>query len=233
MNKGNILLVEDNRRINEINTRILVKEGYYVESVDTLCEANKLIFEKEIDIILLDVDMPDGDGIEFCKSIREKTDAHIIFLTSSTQHENRIQGLEVGGDDYITKPYKLDEMLIRVKAAFRRRNILLNSSSKNIIEQGNLKLNTVSIRAFINGIDLKLTPREFSILLLLAESNNKTLTAEYIYESVWKTPLIDDKNALQAIVSKLRNKLVLKNYNIRFIKGEGYVLENEDDISKL
>ena len=194
MDKKIVLLIEDNIKLNEINTRALETEGYIVDSVNTLYQARKIYLTKEIGVILLDINMPDGDGIKFCKEIRNKTDAYIIFLTSSTDHENKIKGLEVGGDDYITKPYKIDEMLMRVKVAFRRINSLKDSSMNVIIEKENFKFNKISLKVFINGEDIFLTPKEFSVLLLLVENINKTLTAEYIYESVWKVSKIEDKN---------------------------------------
>ena len=230
MDKKIVLLIEDNIKLNEINTRALETEGYIVDSVNTLYQARKIYLTKEIGVILLDINMPDGDGIKFCKEIRNKTDAYIIFLTSSTDHENKIKGLEVGGDDYITKPYKIDEMLMRVKVAFRRINSLKDSSMNVIIEKENFKFNKISLKVFINGEDIFLTPKEFSVLLLLVENINKTLTAEYIYESVWKVSKIEDKNALQAIISKLRKKLKPKKYNIKYIIEKGYLLIKENNL---
>jgi len=112
---SSILLVEDNEELNEINRRMLVYEGYEVLTARTLVDARKLLSARKPDVILLDVIMPDGDGIDFCGEIRETTDAHILFLTSKDADVDRIRGLDSGGDDYITKPYKLEEMLSRVR----------------------------------------------------------------------------------------------------------------------
>jgi DNA-binding response OmpR family regulator len=115
-----VLLVEDNPKLNEINRRALEKAGCAVLTALTLHEARAYMAQNAPDVILLDVMLPDGDGINFCGEIRDATDAHILFLTSKTEYENRVRGLETGGDDYITKPYKLEEMLARVNAALRR-----------------------------------------------------------------------------------------------------------------
>ena len=158
-----VLLVEDNVRLNEINLRALVLSGYEVLTALCLAEARELLLNNKPDVILLDVMLPDGDGIAFCEEIREKTDANILFLTSRTEYEDRLKGLEVGGDDYITKPYKLDEMLLRVKAAMRRRG--MTPSPQTGITLGRLTLDTLTQIASLHGEDLLLSQKEFSLFI--------------------------------------------------------------------
>ena len=222
-NSGLILLVEDNADLNESNSRVLTRRGYEVQSALTLAEARLKLAEVEPDIILLDVELPDGNGMDFCEEIRDKTAAHILFLTSKIEHENMVLGLKFGGDDYITKPFHLDELLARIDAVMRRR--MIDKKPVQVITKGTLTLDIMATQAFIGGDDLALTPKEFSLLLLLVQNEGKVLSAEYVYETVWKAPLIGDKNSMQAIISKLRTKIDPTGYYIDSVRGHGYVFK--------
>jgi len=220
-NSGLILLVEDNADLNESNSRVLTRRGYEVQSALTLAEARLKLAEVEPDIILLDVELPDGNGIDFCEEIRNKTAAHILFLTSKIEHENMVRGFKFGGDDYITKPFHLDELLARIDAAMRRR--MIDKKPVQTITKGTLTLDIMATQAFIGGEDLALTPKVFSLLLLLVQNEGNILSAEFVYESVWNAPLIGNKSAMQTAVSKLRQKLELSDYRIDFLRGNGYI----------
>jgi DNA-binding response OmpR family regulator len=139
-----VLLVEDNEKLNAINRRALEGEGHRVLTALTLVQARERLAENDPEVILLDVLLPDGNGIDFCGEIRGDTDAHILFLTSRTEHEDRIRGLDTGGDDYITKPYKLEEMLSRVRSAMRRRDM----PPARVIARGPLTLDVIAAHAF-------------------------------------------------------------------------------------
>ena len=220
-NKGLVLLVEDNDGLNRSNSRALTMRGYEVAAALTLAEARLKLAEAQPDIILLDVELPDGNGIDFCEEIRGKTTAHILFLTAKLEHENMVRGLEGGGDDYITKPFHPGELLARIDAAMRRRE--MDKLPVQTIAKGTLALDIMATRAFIGGDDLALTPKEFSLLLLLVQNEGNALNAEYVYETVWNAPLIGNKNAMQTAVSKLRQKLEPSDYGIDFLRGQGYI----------
>jgi len=225
MEHRTILLVEDNANLNEINRRALESEGYIVLTAASLAIAREQLVRVKPDVILLDVLMPDGNGIDFCGEIRTLTDAHILFLTSRSEHEDRIRALDTGGDDYITKPYRLDEMLSRVRAALRRRNMESLKFPKRIIAYGSLTLDTVAGRAFIHGADILVNPKEFAILRLLVENRGMTVTKEILYREVWRQPMNDDSNALKYQISRLRKKLEGSGYMIVSEYGEGYRFE--------
>jgi len=225
-NNGLILLVEDNADLNESNSRVLTRRGYEVQSALTLAEARAQLAEIEPDIILLDVELPDGNGIEFCEEIRDKTAAHILFLTSKTEHENMVLGLKFGGDDYITKPFHLDELLARIDAAMRRR--MIDKKPVQMITKGTLTLDIMATQAFIGGEDLALTPKEFSLLLLLVQNEGKVLSAEFVYEKTWNQPLNGDKNSLKSIFSRLRPKIEPAGYIIQSLRGQGYMFVKDD-----
>ena len=160
MSSGTVLLVEDNPDLNSVNRRALELRRYSVHVATTLAEAREWLKEAEPDVILLDVMLPDGDGFGFCREIRARTQAHILFLTAKAEHEDIVAGLAAGGDDYITKPFHAQELLARVEAAMRRREIVIPLRT---VAKGRLELDLVSSRAYVDGIDLMLAPMEFGL----------------------------------------------------------------------
>jgi DNA-binding response OmpR family regulator len=218
------LLVEDNIALNEGNRRSLEAAGYDVMAAHTVKEARECLTRRKPDVILLDILLPDGSGIDFCAEIRPETNAHIIFLTSRGEHEDQLRGMSLGGDDYITKPFKLDIMLARVSAAMRRRR--MDAAAVKTIVKGSLRLEIISGRAYVDGVDLLLQPKEFSMLRLFAENENRLLSAEEIYEKAWRMPMIDNKTAIQTAISRLRKKMESTDYTITVIYAKGYVFEH-------
>ena len=222
--KGTILLVEDNKSLNISNHRALKLRGYYVVVTATLAMARERLEEISPDVILLDVMMPDGNGFDFCSEIRKNTSAHILFLTAKTERESILHGLESGGDDYITKPFHPAELLARVDAAMRRRKIA--GTAAETLVRGLLKLDIVAAQAFIDGENLSLTPKEFSLLLFFAKNEGQLVTAEQVYKTIWNVPLTKDKNALQTAVSKLRQKIEYAGFSIDSLRGRGYIFRD-------
>ncbi len=221
-----ILLVEDNEKLNEINRRALAAQGYAVATAQTLEKARECLEVCAPEVILLDVLLPDGNGIDFCAEIRHKTDAHILFLTSRAEHEDRLRGLDMGGDDYITKPYKLDEMLSRVGAALRRRDMRRGLPTQRTLARGPLTLDLCSFRAFCDGKDLLLTRKEFALLLVLADCGEAPVSKERLYEAAWNAPLSEDAGALWRHMSTLKKKLADAGNRLVLAssRGEGYSL---------
>lgn len=168
--KGTVLLVEDNTELNANNARALNMRGYAVYPALTLAEARVWLGKNEADVVLLDVMLPDGDGIDFCAEIRGEplcTAAHILFLTAKTGHEDRLRGLADGGDDYITKPFHPEELLARVEAAMRRRNMSRpnNGMSNNGMQHAEKAEEKLRAFAAHHGF----TPRESEVLALLCQ----------------------------------------------------------------
>jgi DNA-binding response OmpR family regulator len=202
-----VLLIEDNEKLNETNRRALQSEGYDVLTARTLREARECLAGHRPEAILLDVFLPDGNGIDFCGEIRRDTDAHILFLTSLLEHEYRIRGLDTGGDDYITKPYKLSEMLSRVRAVMRRRDIDAARPSARTVTLGSLTLDTITGKVIFGGEDVPLKPKEFAVLRLLTENSGKFFTAEEIYTTVWGVASGGDTRTVKVHISAIRKKL--------------------------
>jgi DNA-binding response OmpR family regulator len=228
--KNLILLVEDNGHLNEINRRALQSAGYEVLTALNLAQAREHLRRRGPDAILLDVFLPDGSGMDFCREIRERTSAHILFLTSLDEHAEKIKGLDMGGDDYITKPYKLDELLSRVGAAMRRRRMrkadLAAETVAETAARGALALNILLKRAYLGGADMLLAPKEFDLLYLFIKNEGKTLSTDEIYEAAWAQPGIGDANALRVAVSRLRKKLEAGGngaFAIESVRNEGYL----------
>ena len=215
---GSVLLVEDNADLNDVNSRALELRGYEVYTALTIEKARQHLLRIEPDVILLDVMLPDGSGFDFCKEIREGTTAHILFLTAKTSHEDMMQGMSFGGDAYIIKPFHPEEMLVKVDAAMRRRG----TDRVQIIKKGDLVLDIMAIQAFDKGDSLRLTPIEFSLLLLLVKNEGHHIKSDVIYETIWKAPIVKDMNALQTAISKLRRKVEPTGYTIVSQRGYGY-----------
>jgi DNA-binding response OmpR family regulator len=218
-----VLLVEDDRRLCLINRRALESEGYEVKTAYTLNDARKQLYgDAAPDVILLDVKLPDGSGFDFCREIRERAAARIIFLTSVTESEGEMEGLVSGGDDYLRKPYGIDLLRLRVKKA------LENGRKAQTLVRGSLTLDIVAGQGYIDGAGLLLTQREFALLLLLVQNEGKMLDAEYLYQRAWGQQMAGDKNAVRMSVSRLRKKIAPAGYVIRVERGSGYLFEREN-----
>lgn len=233
-NQRIVLLVEDNPKLNEINCRALETEGYLLLSALTLAEAEAHLQNHEPDVILLDVMMPDGDGMEFCKTIRNSTRAHILFLTARARDEDKLRGLDTGGDDYITKPYKLEELLSRVRAVMRRRGMEEKDRAPSLIQRGSLVLNLHTHQALLKGVDMNLTHKEFGVLRVLAETMGNLFSKEDLYLTVWKRTLQEDDRPVKSVIYRLRKKLEAGEGGllIATVRGEGYRLDFEKNIKK-
>ncbi len=225
MDKLTVLLVEDNRALNEANRRAFEGEGYEVMAALTLAAAREWLSRREPDCILLDVLLPDGNGIDFCEAIRRVTNAHIIFLTSRKEQMDKLRGLSLGGDDYIVKPFDLDELLARVASAMRKKERMREPPKTLVL--GRLTLDLQSDRALLNGEDMTLTPKEFSLLYFFARHINETIDAGRLYQYVWGQPMCDNVSAIKTTVSRLRNKLEGSGYTVVSLRGEGYRFEQE------
>lgn len=228
MNRPIVLLVDDNIDILEANRRILTKAGYEIETAVTLAAARRCLKERPPNVIVLDVMLPDGSGIDFIGEIRQYTVAPILLLTAMAEKDQRIGGLRAGGDDYITKPYDVDELRERVAAFLRRDTMVRNDQPmQSKLLCGELTLDLGKSEAFIGETALLLSQKEFTLLLLLAQSEGITQKSEELYEKVWSRPMLEDSGALKTAVSRLRKKLVDADLDIVTVRGEGYLFERQ------
>jgi DNA-binding response OmpR family regulator len=219
---GIILLVEDNEQILYGNDRMLKRRGYDTMMALTLREARECMIKIAPDVIVLDIMMPDGSGLDFMRELRRESNIPVLLLTGLTTPEDIVRGLTEGGDDYLTKPYDFNVLLARLEALLRR-----SGRITEVVQKGPLKLDVLAGLAFINGGDLLLAQKEFSLLLLFVQNEGEIMSAEYLYEKIWKTPFINATQAIKSAVSRLRSKLIDSGYTISAIRGEGYVFRRK------
>ncbi len=221
-----ILLVDDETDILEFISYNLKKEGYEVSTCTNGKDALKKAVEIQPHLIILDVMMPEMDGIETCTQLREIQDLNntiIAFLTARGEDYSQIAGFEAGGDDYITKPIKPKVLISRVKALLKRYKgigVIKESSNKNIIEIGNLVIDKEKYIVVNEGEELILPRKEFELLALLASKKNKVFTRDEIYSTVWGDNIIVGDRTIDVHIRKLREKI--GNEHIKTIKGVGY-----------
>lgn len=233
MEKETILIVDDEKEIRDLIDIYLKNEGYKTLKAENGITALKLLKNNNIDLILLDIMMPKMDGIETCMKIREEKNTPIIMLSAKSEDIDKIMGLTTGADDYITKPFNPLELVARVKSQLRRYlklNEFKKPDNKNgFIEVDDLIINVNTHEVKIGNKDIKLTPREFDILKLLAENRGIVFSIEKIYETVWKESFMESENTVMVHIRKIREKIEQnprKPIYIKTVWGVGYKIEN-------
>ena len=223
----NILVVDDEIEIADLVELYLKNEGYDVYKTYNSEQALKIINQRNIDLAILDIMMPNIDGFTLCQKIRQKHKFPIIMLTAKISDADKIKGLNIGADDYITKPFMPLELLARVKAQLRRYKNYNQNQSK-IIAIKDLTIDKDKHECLKNGKKINLTPTEFSILSLLAESENKVITTKQLFEKIWQEPYYPSSSAtIMVHIRHLREKLgeTPKQKYIETIWGVGYKIE--------
>ncbi|MCG8337279.1 MAG: response regulator transcription factor [Proteobacteria bacterium] len=219
--KAKLLLVEDDIHINDGLTELLFDNEYMVDSVGSVKDAKECVSNNIYDLIILDISLPDGDGLDLCAKWRkEKLETPILFLTASDEEFQIVKGLDAGGDDYITKPFRLLELLSRIRALIRRNN-------KTVIKHDGIKIDLGNFNVNKDGKALYLTQIEFQLLAILISNNGQVLERKQLLKKIWDddSMFIED-NTLSVHMSRLREKIG-PSY-IKTIRGVGY--KWEDDI---
>lgn len=217
-----ILLIEDNPHIMKINAEVLSLRGYEVLKASTVKEAWEQLNWHPVDLIVLDIMLPDGNGVEFCRELKEHNHVPIIFLTALGENRDVVEGLRAGGDDYLPKPYDLEVLIARIEARLRSA-----AESRRYLCYGCLKLDTVSLIGFVNNRDLLLTHKEFTVLLLLAQNAERKVSQNELMREVWGMESDMEKRALWTLISRLRKKLHSEDSRLEIssLRGGGYLLE--------
>lgn len=231
MDKETILVVDDEKEIRDLIGIYLTNENYEVLKAADGLEALNFLKKREVDLIILDVMMPKMDGIEACMKIRENNNVPIIMLSAKSEDMDKIMGLTTGADDYVSKPFNPLELLARVKSQLRRFKKLNVPYDKKtgIIEIDDLVINTETHEVKVEDSEVKLTPREFDILLLLTKNRGMVFSIEKIYECVWKEEFFESDNTVMVHIRKIREKIEKNPRKPRFIKtvwGVGYKIES-------
>lgn len=224
-----ILVVDDEKEIADLIEVYLKNEGYEIVKCFTGKDALGEIQSREFDLAVLDLMLPDIDGFSLCSAIREKYKYPVIMLTARTQDIDKITGLTLGADDYVTKPFNPLELTARVKAHLRRyKQYGAESENKDIIEINGLTIDNSTHKCYLFGEEIPLTPTEFGILLLLCENAGKVVSSEEIFEKVWGEKYLDSNNTVMVHIRRIREKLHEPSRNPRFVKtvwGVGYKIE--------
>ena len=215
-----ILLVEDNPHIMEINHEALMMEGYDVLEAKDGRECMARLKENDVDMIVLDVMLPDSDGLTLCRQIKAQYDVPILFLSALGENEQIIEGLRSGGDDYLPKPYDIRVLLARVEARLRA-----SQRKKRFVTFAGLRLDTALLTAYSGETDLLLSQKEYLLLLTLLGSPNRPMEKEELYSAVWGMAAGGDMSALHTTVSRLNKKLESTGKRVFYQRGEGYKLE--------
>ena len=214
-----ILLIEDNEAIIMGLKYSLEQENFQVISAKTAKESKEKLDNKYIDIVLLDVSLPDGNGFEICKEIKEKNDIPIIFLTAQDEETSIVLGLDLGADDYIVKPFRTRELISRIKSVLRRYG---KKEENNIIQYKDIKIDTISAKVYKNNKEIIFTSLEYRILLMLFTNQNKLITREQLLEKIWDIAgnFVND-NTLTVYIKRIREKLEDDSI-IKTVRGLGY-----------
>lgn len=223
-----ILLVDDDNDILNINSIYLQQEGYECLLAETAEQTYAIVELENPDLIVLDILLTDGSGIDICKKIRSLTIAPIIFLTSLLGDSTKIEALQIGGDDYMTKPYKLAELSARILANLRR----VQMHETQIYEFFPLKINVSEFRVYIHDKEVFLTQKEMQLLTILVRRQGTTIRTDDLYQKVWGIYPVKESNikTLHVHISKLRKKLLLDEVSplsIKTIRNTGYCLQYE------
>jgi len=219
-----ILFVEDDRIIASGLCYSLTQEGYDITHCLNAAEANAAIINNDFDIAILDINLPDGSGYDICNKIKGEKDIPVIFLTAIDDEVNVVMGLDMGADDYITKPFRIRELLSRIKSVTRRYGKA--EASKTVIEFGYLKIDTAQAKVYKEHREILLTSLEYRLLLIFANHQGQVLSRNQILENLWDFAgeFVND-NTLTVYIKRLREKIeddIQNPQTIKTIRGIGY-----------
>ena len=225
MDKWKVMVVEDDAPVRHLITASLSAEDYTVIAAQTAAEAVHLATTRNPYMILLDLGLPDGDGVEVIRQIRVWTETPIIVISARDEDTDKIEALDAGADDYLTKPFSVAELLARLRATQRRLAYLAAGNTDAVFRNGDLVIDYAAGRAYLAGQELKLTPIEYRLLCLLAQNVGKILTHNYITQKIWGIGWENNIASLRVFMATLRKKLETSQDSPTYIQthiGVGY-----------
>ncbi len=233
MNKAQILVVEDDNAVAKLMAATMESQDYQYRIASTGASAIMEALSYKPEVMILDLGLPDTDGIEVIKKIRAWSNMPIIVVSARSEDADKVSALDAGADDYLTKPFSVDELLARLRVALRRvrydRQRLSEESS--VYENGGLRIDYAAGCVYLDGSEIHLTPIEYKLLVLLAKNTGKVLTHNYILREVWGNPTASDMQSLRVYMATLRKKLEKNTSEPRYIQthiGIGYrMLRNQ------
>jgi two-component system, OmpR family, KDP operon response regulator KdpE len=220
MKSATILVVDDEPQIRRVMRTTLASHGYSIKEAKTGEEALESFRDEKPDLILLDANMPGMGGIEACREIRANSDVPIIMLTVRNAEKDKVSALDAGADDYVVKPFGIEELLARIRAALRRAT---NAENPPAIISTELQIDFESRKVIVQGKNIRLTPKEFSLLRQLVASAGKPLAHRHLLQSVWGPDYGEETEYLRVFVNQLRKKIEPDPRHPRFIRTEPWI----------
>lgn len=222
-----ILIIEDEEAIAELEKDYLELSGFEVEIANRGDVGLKKALEEEYDLVILDLMLPEVDGFEICRQVRDKKNTPIIMVSAKKDDIDKIRGLGLGADDYMTKPFSPSELVARVKAHLERYNRLIGSGrpKNDIIEIRGLKIDKTARRVWVNGEEKPFTTKEFDLLTFLAENPNRVLTKDELFRKIWDMESVGDIATVTVHIKKIREKIEFNTAKPQYIEtiwGVGY-----------
>ena len=223
-----VLIVEDEEKIARFIELELSHEGYEVIKADNGRTGLEIAERDEVDLVLLDIMIPEINGLEVLRRLRKTSDLPVIMLTARDAVMDKVSGLDAGADDYITKPFAIEELLARIRTALKKRTIIEKRNS-DILSCGLLTLDKIRYKVMYDNTEIELTKREFSLLQMLMENKNIVLTRDILMEKVCGYDYIGETNVIDVYVRYLRTKIddTFKTKIISTVRGVGYVIKDE------
>lgn len=227
MNKPFILVVEDDMAVKNLISTTLETQNYKYHTANTGSQALLEAVSQKPDVILLDLGLPDMEGVEIIKKIRGWSNVPIIVISARSEDNDKVDALDAGADDYLTKPFSIDELLARLRVTLRRLNYMQTDQGLNHseFENGDLKIDYASGCAYLNNEELHLTPIEYKLLCLLSKNVGKVLTHTYITKELWGSAWDNDIASLRVFMATLRKKIEVNTADPKYIQthvGVGY-----------
>ncbi|WP_456264968.1 MULTISPECIES: response regulator transcription factor [unclassified Bacillus (in: firmicutes)] len=224
--QSKVLMIDDEKEILELINTVLTREGIdCVITASTARDGLTKFHQEQPDLVILDIMLPDGEGYDICRQIRETSHVPIIFLSAKGEESDKIVGLAIGGDDYITKPFSPKEVAYRVKAQLRRLSYLQSSQADPVIKKGPFELNEQQAELTKNGAVIELTPKELLLMTYFMQHPNRIISKETLYQTVWGEEFFGSDNTVMVHIRRLREKIENSPSTPEFlvtVKGLGY-----------
>ena len=222
-----ILIIEDETAIAELERDYLELSGYEVTIAEDGLKGKRAALEEEYDLVVLDLMLPGSDGFEICKAIREAKDIPILMVSAKKDEVDKIRGLGLGADDYMTKPFSPSELVARVKAHLQRYERLVGSGIREnkVVETRGLRIDKTARRVFVNGEEKAFTTKEFDLLTYLAENPNRVFSKDELFRAIWDMDSVGDIATVTVHIKKVREKIETDTSNPQYIEtiwGVGY-----------
>lgn len=228
--KKNLLIVEDDAKIRKMLSLYFTDEGFNILEAETGQDAIMIFKNEKIDLVFLDIMLPEVDGLRVCEILRENSDVPVIMLTAKSQEEDKLRGFEYGADEYVTKPFSLKVLAARASALMKRVDGIV-SKCTSVVEYSGLKVNLVSNEVFINDKPIVLTRKENDLLLFLIQNKGIILSKEQILDKVWGFDYSGDPRTVDTHIKRLREKLLEKKDLIQNVRSRGYCFALKDQKS--